>query len=161
MLERAASEGLGEGYYHWVLERELGPLFMRALSDGNITAWVFGDDTEAIVGLDFLKRNRAAVPGRVSVVGFNNSRAALAADLTSYNNDFEAVMNAMLNYLLRPDSGSDVYAGKEVVLDGYVVERWTCAAAVGTSFRRFSAIRARYSPKLSPLAHVFHPNNSH
>jgi DNA-binding LacI/PurR family transcriptional regulator/DNA-binding transcriptional regulator YhcF (GntR family) len=128
VLERAASEGLGEGYYHWVLERELEPLFMRALADANITAWVFGDDTEAIIGLDFLKRNRTAVPGRISVVGFNNSQAALAADLTSYNNDFEAVMNAMLNYLLRPDSGSDVYAGKEVVLDGYVVERRTSAA---------------------------------
>jgi DNA-binding transcriptional regulator YhcF (GntR family)/DNA-binding LacI/PurR family transcriptional regulator len=127
ILARAAEDNLSHGYYLWTVACELEPLFAQALAYREITAWVFGDDEEAIIGLDFLKRHRILVPGRISVAGFNDSQAALAEDLTSCGSNFEGLMTAMLNYVLQPGAGP-FRNKKEIALDGFVMARKTVAA---------------------------------
>jgi len=93
------------------------------------TAWVCSDDFEALCALDFLKRTKVAVPEKLSVVGFNNSLPALTANLTSYDHNSEAIMAAMLNYIVRPHSLGAFQRSKIIDFEGFVVSRGSAGRA--------------------------------
>ncbi|MBD3240938.1 MAG: GntR family transcriptional regulator [Chitinivibrionales bacterium] len=106
------------------VERALTDRFERELRRGRATAWVAYNDSIALAILEFLRRRGVAVPGRVSVIGFDNGQQALARDLTSF--DFGCVMyaNAMLGFIRNPSSRH--FQGRHTVpvaYDGFLVER--------------------------------------
>ena len=105
------------------------PLCRQAHREKGDTAWVCSDDYEALCALDFLKRTKVAVPEKLSVVGFNNSLPALTANLTSYDHNSEAIMAAMLNYIVRPHSLGAFQRSKIIDFEGFVVSRGSAGRA--------------------------------
>jgi DNA-binding LacI/PurR family transcriptional regulator len=103
------------------------PRFRRLLDTGSITAWVCYSDDLALGALQFLRDAGEPVPGRMSVVGFDNDIHAHIARLTTYDFDGAAAMEAMLSFVLgMPLSGRG--PGGVYELDGFIVERQTTAA---------------------------------
>ncbi|MBD3321582.1 MAG: hypothetical protein GF350_10860 [Chitinivibrionales bacterium] len=73
--------------------------------------------------MDFLNRKKIAVPGRISLIGFDDTAEALQHHLTSYNFNVEALMRLMLNYIVNTRSVPKKKHPVEV--DGMIVERAT------------------------------------
>ncbi len=88
------------------------------LADKSITAIVADDDATAIECLRRLVARGVEIPGRLSVAGFDDSMAALAFGLTTYNFNGEGVARAMLAHILDPQP---VVGTTEI--PGTVVER--------------------------------------
>lgn len=110
---------LREGHVDTV-GRRLDAEFARALSDASITAWVCVSDGVAIRALSWLQQQGVDVPGRVSVVGFDDSIEAFFEGLTSYNFNVPAVTRAMLNHVLSPARPVGLGQGRAVSARGYV-----------------------------------------
>jgi len=106
-------------------------LLRRTLDTVPATAWVACNDLVAFTLLDFLREQSGPVPGKVSVVGFDDSAIAFLLDLTTYNFNFPGIAHAMVDHVLagprvkaaRPATSS---AGTEI--EGYVVERGSSGA---------------------------------
>lgn len=94
------------------ISRVMTPLFQQALADRDITAWVCCTDQLAAVARDFLKAHGMAVPGRIALVGFGNTRLSYRADISSYDFGYERIGNLAVSYLvyprLRPRSDSPI-----------------------------------------------------
>jgi LacI family transcriptional regulator len=110
------------------MEEQLKPLMRRALENADSTAWVAANDYMALACLRFLRQEGLAVPGRLSVAGFDDMTAAFAAGLTSYNFNRPAAVHAALSFL----AGAGVQrlphaAGEPVAIDGFVSPRASTA----------------------------------
>lgn len=118
---------------------DLQPLLRRALKTPNITVWVAATDGVAIECLRFLRRSKVQVPGDISLVGFDDSVEASVRELTSYNFNGQAVLSAMLNFVLNPgmwtSPSKTAHAPLLEEIDGFVTER--------QSVRRFTGGRGR------------------
>jgi DNA-binding transcriptional regulator YhcF (GntR family)/DNA-binding LacI/PurR family transcriptional regulator len=121
-LTEFLGQPLGHTMHLWNVRRKLMPLMQGALEHAGITAWVFGDDEEAILGLSFLKGQGVAVPGRISVVGVNDSLDAITHNLSSCSDNMDALLNGMVNHALYPRHSPKE---KFIAIDGYLVERGT------------------------------------
>ncbi|MBD3241741.1 MAG: GntR family transcriptional regulator [Chitinivibrionales bacterium] len=110
--------------------RRLEALFERALRDESITAWVCVADRIAVRALSWLRKRGVDVPGRVSVMGFDDSIEAFFAGLTSYNFNVPAVTRAMLNHVLAPPQQGGLRRERAVSVSGYVTVR-SSTRAVG------------------------------
>jgi len=64
------------------------------------TAWIGANDSVALMAVDWLKARDIEVPGAVSVTGFDDTSAALRADLTSYRFDSASMARTMLLQIL-------------------------------------------------------------
>jgi len=106
----------------------LAPVFERALADTTVTAWVCCNDPVALAALHYLKTVRqVVVPGRLSVVGFDNTLDAFSSDLTSYDFNIPAVVRAMIDFVIRPPRGPARPGGHVQRIDGVLVERSSTA----------------------------------
>jgi DNA-binding LacI/PurR family transcriptional regulator len=98
----------------------------RLLDNKDITAWVADNDPTALICLSFLEQRRAAVPGRISVAGFDDGNLALVNNLTSYNFNCRAVVLAALDHLLAPaPSRAGRPVPERVEIEGHLVQRGT------------------------------------
>lgn len=91
------------------VKNHLTSLYKKGLTfDAIITA----DDNLAIAALKFAKENHLSVPGKLSIIGYNNSIIAQCSDpeLTSIDNKLEAVCNNCIATLM------GVFRGQEVPL---------------------------------------------
>lgn len=114
-----------------MLSSALAPLLRSALQDRSITAWVAANDTVAMTCLDFLKAEGIAVPGKLSVVGFDDSLEASANKLTSYNFNAGPLMHAMLEHVIAPRRGGRSRRPTDTTeVEGFITERET-AGPVG------------------------------
>lgn len=95
------------------------PLFKKALTDKECTAWVCANDPIALMALDFLKNQNT----NISVIGFDDTFEAFRAGLTSYNFNVNALVNSMLSYLVNPSSHSVIRNSKIFEVEGILVER--------------------------------------
>jgi DNA-binding LacI/PurR family transcriptional regulator/DNA-binding transcriptional regulator YhcF (GntR family) len=103
------------------------PLFEEALRIESITAWVLCNDETAILALNFLEGKQIDVPGRLSVVGFDDRYDALDNQLTSYNFNVRGLVEAMLDFILNPLSR--LYRNKKKIdISGTLVTRSTTDA---------------------------------
>lgn len=84
------------------------------------TAWIGSDDQVALICLDYLRRRGAAVPGRVSVAGFDDSLDACYSGLTSYNFDIAGLARSVIARLLRSPHDRTPF---EQAARGYVTAR--------------------------------------
>ncbi len=100
------------------------PLFTRALSDRNITSWIFANDFAATLALDFLKTAGRSVPQDLSVIGFDNSLDAMEYQLTSYDFNTTGIINAMIRYIISPS----IFPMQTVIeAEGTIIERRSTA----------------------------------
>ena len=122
-----------------MLRERLWPLFEAAIRDDAVTGWVGANDDIALQCLEFLRERPVDVPGRVSVVGFDDTFDATYWQMTSYSFRTPAVVSSMLAHVLRPEwrSGRDQAAGAREI-DGRVVERATSGPAPGARAARSS-----------------------
>jgi DNA-binding LacI/PurR family transcriptional regulator len=108
----------------------LEPALRLSLSDRRTTAWVACNDPTALMCLDFLASQGMAVPGEMSVVGFDDMTMAFVNNLTSYNFNSRAVMHAMVRWIIAPQLVERLGRGGDVVqVAGYVSRRGTTARA--------------------------------
>lgn len=123
---RAGSIGVAAGreYLHQAAEA----LFDEA-SESGCTAWVGHNDPVALAAVEYLERHTVAVPGDVSVVGFDNSLEAGLTGLTSYDFNIGALVRAMIDHIV----GAPAPGGHREVFEaaGYVVERQTTRSVPG------------------------------
>lgn len=102
------------------VRQDLVPLMERALDSG-ATAWVAANDICALYALRWLRERGVAVPGRISVAGFDDFVEALRADLTSYRFSSAGMARAMIHQILTPSRSHPVLTRHE----GMVVARAT------------------------------------
>ncbi|MBD3240245.1 MAG: GntR family transcriptional regulator [Chitinivibrionales bacterium] len=112
-------------------EREfahLSPLLERVLAESDASVWVAENDKTAVRCLEFLRENGVAVPGRLSLVGFDDTEEALLRGITSYNFNVAAIVQAMVDHLLHPQPYRPNRHGRApTVIEGFVNARRTTA----------------------------------
>ncbi|MBD3242737.1 MAG: GntR family transcriptional regulator, partial [Chitinivibrionales bacterium] len=102
----------------------------KALSVPHATAWVAESDYVALRALQFLADRGMQVPRDLSVIGFDDIEIAFHNGLTTYNFNIEAIMQAMVEHILRPVPYSPSRGpGKRIVIEGRVISRRTTARA--------------------------------
>ncbi|MBD3322228.1 MAG: GntR family transcriptional regulator [Chitinivibrionales bacterium] len=101
------------------------PLFEKALRNKAITAWVTANDPVAAMALDFLKKNNISVPGRISIISFDDSIDALRERISSYNFNISSAVQAMLDFVLSPTNEKRFHSRRPVDIKGNIIERQT------------------------------------
>jgi DNA-binding LacI/PurR family transcriptional regulator len=101
------------------------PLFEKAHSDRQCTAWVCGNDQLALNALSFCAEKGIAVPGDVSIIGFDDTLEALRRNLSSYNFAASVYVRRMLDFILRNNGRSASARYRPVEIQGYITERGT------------------------------------
>jgi DNA-binding LacI/PurR family transcriptional regulator len=106
----------------------LAPLLKKALAEKSITAWACANDMAALMALSFLKSRTIAVPGRISVVGFDNSLESMKAGLTTYDFNRSAAFYAALRYVISGTLPGSASGRRPLNISGYLVARATTRA---------------------------------
>lgn len=96
-LEDQFRAGIWNHYYN----REIRRIFQCALSDPSVTC-VVGIHWDARLVDDICRENRISIPKHLSLVGVLNSAEHIAAGITCCDWNFPAVVNAMVDHLLKP-----------------------------------------------------------
>jgi hypothetical protein len=121
---RADSAAQGE------LRDRLAAFLERSVDVGGVTAVVGYNDVLALAALGHIRGRGTAVPGRVSVVGFDDSHEASLAGLTSYNFNSEAAIALLVGHVVAGPGRRS--GGPQVdLVEGYVTERASSGAAPG------------------------------
>jgi DNA-binding LacI/PurR family transcriptional regulator/DNA-binding transcriptional regulator YhcF (GntR family) len=106
------------------LWRAMEPVFEQALSCG-ASAWVLPNDQCAFFALRFLRNRKVAVPGRISICGFDDTWVAVQSGLTSYNFAIFNVVQQAVGFIRYPES--KLYADlRKRECDGFVIQRRSC-----------------------------------
>lgn len=117
---------IGEEVGREALNAHVVPMLQELLREKDITAWVASNDNVGIQCLQFLHRHDIPVPGRISVIGFDDTLEAFLGKLTSYNHNTSAVMHAMLAHILNPrQAPKPSRRGAAVEIEGFVTQRET------------------------------------
>ncbi len=106
--------------------RKLSSVFTRAARQSGITAWVCANDELAGLAQAFLHVRGLSVPGRISLVGFDNSDLAFRLGLTSFDFAAEGMGAAAVRCLTHPH----LFSRRPVVtlaMDGTLVVRSSTA----------------------------------
>lgn len=98
------------------------PLFEKALADREVTAWVCADDQIALLALHFLRKKRVDVPGRISVMGFEDIEEAFEGGLSSYNYDIQGMVQTVLAFFSNPTL-FPARKSLEIECNGFLVAR--------------------------------------
>ena len=98
------------------------PKCRPAIEAGCTAIAAFNDDL-ALVIMALAARHGIAVPDRLSVVGFDNTRHGAMAGLTSYDLNGPAVMNAMVGWVLNPRGSPAGRRKGVVVITGNLIVR--------------------------------------
>lgn len=99
--------------------RTLVPRLRTLMAQHAPTAIVGANDEAALICLRRLRDTNVAVPGDVSVVGFDDAGEATLAGLTSYSLNAPAIINAMVAHLVKPD-----YRPRgRVTVEGFIAHR--------------------------------------
>lgn len=101
------------------------PLLEEALLREETTVWVAENDALAATCLDFLRERAIAVPERIDIVGFDDSRMAICRSLSSYNFNMPALAGKIVTHLLYPSSRRRTAGAKHrhIEVDGFVSKR--------------------------------------
>ncbi|MBD3321082.1 MAG: GntR family transcriptional regulator [Chitinivibrionales bacterium] len=103
---------------------QMQTLFGRVAA-ADCSAWIACNDRVALEALTFARECGIAVPQELSVVGFDDSPQALAANLTSYNFNVRAMVHAMLDFVARPNAYRHTKQRRPFEVEGMLVERKT------------------------------------
>lgn len=101
-----------------LLFETLEPLLERAFLDRKATAWVCSNDAQALLAMRWLREKGVDVPGRISVVGFDDSNRGQDQGLTSWSFSEMELAEAMVRHLVHPTLGAG-----QVRIEGSLVVR--------------------------------------
>lgn len=105
------------------LEDYLLPFLQDIYGKNSATAWVCSDDKTALTAVSVLRSCNKKVPEDISVIGFDNWRAAYENQLSTFDFNMNGMVQQALLMILDEKTFSDRPVISEV--DGYVVERRT------------------------------------
>lgn len=105
-----------------VIQKYLHPLFLKAITLQQCTAWVCCNDSVALMAIDFLKRFSQR---KISIIGFDDTFEAFRCGLTSYNFNIQALVQLMLNHVVNPSNLIVSKRTRAVEIEGMLVERQT------------------------------------
>ena len=103
----------------------LEPLFDRAMEHDDIRVWVCAHDPVAVCARDYLQSRGIPVPGRISLIAFDNTYDAANRLITSYDFNMTGLAHALMGYLLRSGYFAVPRAGSVTEVRGMIVERMT------------------------------------
>jgi len=117
------------------LGRQLEPLLDEAYACENVSLWIGVDDTVALHCLQYLKKKTSEKMGVIAVAGFDNSPESFYRKLTSFDFNTNAVMRAVIQYLVSPEIDQKQAKGiiREREIEGVIVER---ESTLGIAFQR-------------------------
>ncbi|MBD3343746.1 MAG: GntR family transcriptional regulator [Chitinivibrionales bacterium] len=107
------------------MQHTISPLFKKAIAKKECTAWVVANDDIALWALEYLQQKNIKVPNTVSIVGFDDTHAAMNQGLTSYNFNMNAIAHAMLGFVLNKRSLSKGHSHRAIEFEGMIIERQT------------------------------------
>jgi len=142
----AASMEAGQGYYAgYAQEQMMGsvwnyihqlkmaarvePILNAALQEPGLTACVGANDRMALLAREHLLKKGVRIPRDLSVLGFDDSKAATDNDLSSYSFTFSEIARKILTYVLSPRQRAHMQEGNAVECEGLLIERGSSAAA--------------------------------
>jgi DNA-binding LacI/PurR family transcriptional regulator len=107
----------------------LQPLFEQAIASPDLTAWVAANDAIAVCALEFLRARAIEVPGRITLISFDDSVTAMTHRITSYNFNIPAIVSAAFRHVLQCKEQLRVPPPRTVEIPGAIVERETTGRA--------------------------------
>lgn len=107
------------------IHRQVSPLLQRAYREPPVDVWVCVNDQLALMCLDFLDTRKVAVPADTAVASFDNTVEASMWRLTSYHFNDEALVDAMVGYVLGSEWIRRSRNDEPVGVRGHVVARDT------------------------------------
>jgi len=106
-------------------EYALATEFDKALAHKDITAWIIGSDRDAVPAFNYLHQRKVRIPQDLSIISFDDSVDSFARGITSYNFNVEAVMHAIVDFLLHPPLMPRKKRASWADIEGFIVERST------------------------------------
>jgi DNA-binding LacI/PurR family transcriptional regulator len=98
--------------------------FIDLIKDESLSAVVAAQDYVGVLLHAFLKQQDIAVPGRISLCGFDNAIMAMVDDLTTYNFLFGNIAADVIAYIINP--AAPAFAGRRVIeCSGIIMQRST------------------------------------
>jgi DNA-binding LacI/PurR family transcriptional regulator/DNA-binding GntR family transcriptional regulator len=101
----------------------LAPLFDKALTTGDATAWVCSEEKIAVAAVSFLRAHNKRVPRDIAVIGFDNWDENIEQHLSTYDFNMDGMVKEALLMIVDEKSMKARPVISEV--DGYLVERRT------------------------------------
>jgi DNA-binding LacI/PurR family transcriptional regulator len=101
--------------------REMKPAFAAALRDPRPSAWVCANDQIAMAAHEFLRRSEIRVPGRISLVGFDNLPVSRILRLTTYDFRYQAMGAMAVQCLARPRAAHP--KKRAILIEGTLIGR--------------------------------------
>lgn len=103
--------------------QQLAPLFERALADQSSRVWICSSDDIAFAAHRFLTGRGVAVPGEVSLIGFDDSRLAMHYRFSSYNFNMHGLSAELVEWVLHGSPRGEDGLVRRV--EGFVNDRGT------------------------------------
>jgi DNA-binding LacI/PurR family transcriptional regulator/DNA-binding transcriptional regulator YhcF (GntR family) len=116
-----------------LLREKLLPFLDMVAANRRHTAWVCQNDFIALIALQYLAHKRIPVPETLSVMGFDDTRAARVEGLTSYNFNMSAFVQNMLEYILHINRFKDHSLKAPMTFEGVIIERFSVKSLVSGS----------------------------
>jgi len=105
------------------IERHLEGMFLAALKDRSITAWVTENDEIAILAAGFLRHRGVTLPQRLSLLSFDNSARAAAGRITSYDFGIPTITHNAIRHIVEFPPKRKRNAPVCMEFDGMIIER--------------------------------------
>ena len=106
-------------------------LFVEALRDESITAWICANDSLAAIAVRFLKMTQSPdVNNRIRLAGFDDLPIATELNITSYNFAPAAIIEKAVGYIIYQNQ--EYYRDKvQIECEGLLIERESTGSAPG------------------------------
>jgi DNA-binding transcriptional regulator YhcF (GntR family) len=114
--------------------RLLETFFDSVVKDKNITAWVCVNDAIAEAALKYLEEHHIDVPGKISIVGFDNSHSAKMNKITSFDFNVHSFIHRMLGFISAPARRSARFMHSPIEIEGVIIRRATTGQGPGQQY---------------------------
>jgi DNA-binding LacI/PurR family transcriptional regulator len=123
-------QGAVANYIHQLkMADRVEPVLNTMLEDSGITACVAANDRMALLVRDHLEKKGVRVPKDMSVIGFDDSKAATDNDLTSYSFAFSEIARKVLGYVLDPRQKQPGRESGLLECEGLLIDRASSGTA--------------------------------